>query len=61
MAIQTPQKRIKLFEYLVSYVTSNWSVFLQETHSSMSDEKKWQDELNGKLFFLTEKQILVEF
>ena len=36
MAIQTPQKRIKLFEYLESYVTSNGFVLLQETHSSMS-------------------------
>ena len=48
-AIQMPQKRIKLFEYLESYVTSNGFVLLQETHSSMS------------VFFLTEEQIHAEF
>ena len=59
--IQTLQKRMKLFEYLKSYVGSNRFVFLQETHSSISDEKKWEDEFNGKLFFLVEKEIHAEF
>ena len=26
-------------------------MFLQETHSTLFDEKRWQDELKGKLFF----------
>ena len=38
--IQTSQKRMMSFEYLRSYVTSNKFVFLQETHSSIGDEKK---------------------
>ena len=38
--IQTSQKRMLSFEYLRSYVTSNEFVFLQETHSSIGDEKK---------------------
>ena len=25
-------------------------MFLQETHSTVLDEKRWQDELKGKLF-----------
>ena len=53
--IQTSQKRIKLFEYLKSCVTSNGFVFLHETHSSISDEKKWEGEFSGKFFFSHEK------
>ena len=49
--IQTSQKRMKLFEYLKSYVTTNGFVFLQETHLSIRDGKKWEDEFRGKLFF----------
>ena len=26
-------------------------MFLQETHSTVYDEKRWQNELKGKLFF----------
>ena len=60
--IQTSQKRMKLFEYLKNYVATNGFVFIQETHSSIRDEKKWEDEFRGKLFlFLTEKQIHAEF
>ena len=59
--IQTSQKRRKLFEYLKSYVASNGFVFLQETHSLISDEKKWEDESGGKLFFVTGKQIHANF
>ena len=49
--IQTSQKRMKLFEYLKSYVVTNGFVFLQETHSTIRVEKKWEDKFNGKLFF----------
>ena len=49
--IQTSQKRIKLFENLKSYVATNGFVFLQETHPSIRDEKKWKDEFRGRLFF----------
>ena len=45
--IQTSQKRVKLFEYLKSYVATNGFVFLQETQSSIRDEKKWGDEYRG--------------
>ena len=44
--IQTSQKI-----HLKSYVISNGIVFLQETHLSINDEKKWEDEFSGKLFF----------
>ena len=42
--IQQTDKRLKMFEYLKNNVTSNAFIFLQETHSSPSDEKKWNDE-----------------
>ena len=48
MEIQMSQKRMKLFEYIKSY---NGFVFLRETHSTVREEKKWEDELNDKLFF----------
>ena len=49
--IQNSVKRIKLFEYLKSYVTGNGFIFLQETHSCINDEIKWRDKFNGELFF----------
>ena len=49
--IQNSVKRIKLFEYLKSYVTGNGFIFLQETHSCINDEIMWRDEFNGELFF----------
>ena len=44
-------KRIKIFEYLKNYVTSNGFIFLQKTHSSVKNEKVWSDEFKGQLFF----------
>ena len=49
--IQAVSKRIKIFEYLKKYVTSNGFIFIQETHSSVKDEKVWSDEFEGQLFF----------
>lgn len=46
--IQISSKRIKLFEHLKNYITSNAFIFLQETHSTNND-KKWQDEFKGQL------------
>ena len=49
--MQAISKRIKIFKYLKNYVTSNGFIFLQETHSSVKDEKNWNDEFKGQLFF----------
>ena len=49
--IQNSVKRIKLFEYLKSYVTGVGFIFLQEMHSCINDEIKWRDKFNGELFF----------
>ena len=38
--IQKPGKRIKIFEYLRNSISPNGFIFLQETHSSIDDEKR---------------------
>ena len=49
--LQNPFKRIKIFEHLKSSIGSNGFLFLQETHSSLADRKKWADELKRPIFF----------
>ena len=49
--LQEGVKRTKVLEYLKNCVHSNGFVFLQETHSSITNEKKWNDEFHGQLFF----------
>ena len=52
--IRSFEKRINFFEYLKEAITSYGFIFLQETHSTIHDEKKkkkWNDEFKGKLFF----------
>ena len=44
----------------VSLSTFAGFVFLQETHSSVHVEKKWNGDFQGQLFFSHAKQILVE-
>ena len=59
--IQSFEKRIEIFEYLKK-ATSCGFIFLQETHSTIHDEKKWNDEFKEKLrktlFFTWSKQFL---
>ena len=58
--MQNSPKRIKVFEYLKHNLGSNGFLLLQETHSSLADEKKWADELEGPIFFHMVKRTLVE-
>ena len=51
--LQNSLKSIKIFEYLKNNLGSNGLLFLQETHSSLADEKKWADELKEPIFFFT--------
>ena len=37
--LQGKDERIKIFKYLKNCISSNGFVFLQETHSSLKDEK----------------------
>ena len=45
--LQSLKKRIKVFEYLKNCISNNGLMFLQETHSNVYDEKRWQDDLNS--------------
>ena len=58
--IQPCEKRIKIFEYLKKAITSCGFVFLQEAHFIIHDEKKWNNEFKGKLFFSHGQTILEE-
>ena len=49
--LQSLEKRIKVFEYLKNCISNIGFTCLQETYSTVYDEKRWQDELKGKLFF----------
>ena len=49
--IQQSSKRIKVFEYLKNNSLPNDFVFLQETHSSIEDEKQWSDNFKGNIFY----------
>ena len=40
MAIQSCEKRIKIFDYLKNAIASSRFIFLQETYSTIHDEKK---------------------
>ena len=49
--LQSLEKRIKVFEYLKNCISNNAFMFLQEMHSTAYDEKRWQGDLKGKIFF----------
>ena len=51
LGLQNSMKMIKIFEYLKNNLGSNGFLFLQETHSSLADEKKWVGELKGPIRF----------
>ena len=41
----------KIVEYLKNNISPNGFIYLQETHSSIDDEKRWCDKLNDNLYF----------
>ena len=49
--LQSTHKRLKMFEYFRNLLSPNGIIFLQETHSSINDEKNWCDEFKGELIF----------
>ena len=51
--IQKSEKRIKIFEYLKNSISPNGFIFLQETHSSVEDEKGGVMSLMASYIFLT--------
>jgi exonuclease III len=48
--IRARDKRLKLFKWFTEKHKAD-IVFLQETHSTPSDEKTWADEWNGNIYF----------
>ena len=58
--LQNSLKRIKISEYLKIKLGSNEFLFLQESHSPFTPEKKWADELKGPIFFSHGKRTLLE-
>ena len=40
-----------LCEYFKNKIDKNGNLFLQETHSTTSDNVKWKDEFSGPVFY----------
>ena len=49
--LQNSLKSIKIFEYLKNSLGSNGFLFLQETHSSLADGKKWVEWIKRTYIF----------
>ena len=49
--IQSTKKRIKMIQYIKNKLLPHGILFLQETHSTESNEASWRDKFNASLFF----------
>ena len=49
--IQSTKNRIKMIQYFKNKLLLQGILFLQETHSTESNEASWRDEFNASLFF----------
>ena len=49
--IQSTKKRTKMIQYFKNKLLPQGVLFLQETHSTESNEASWRDEFNASLFF----------
>ena len=49
--IQNKSKRMSIIKYFKNKIGKNGILFLQETHSTISDEGKWKDKFNGPVFY----------
>ena len=49
--IQSTKKRLKMIQYFKNKLLPQGILFLQETHSTKSNEASWRDEFNACLFF----------
>ena len=48
---QSTNKRLKLFKYFKDKIVSYGFLFLQETHSTVNDEIKWEGDFTGEVFY----------
>ena len=51
--IQNKNKRLSINEYFKNKTGNNGILFLQETHSTTSNEGKWKNEFSGPVFIYT--------
>ena len=49
--IQSTKKRLKMIQYFKNKLLPQGILFLQETHSSESNDASWSDEFNATIFF----------
>ena len=49
--VQSAKKRLKKIQYFKNKLLPQGILFLQETHSTESNEASWRDEFNATLFF----------
>ena len=49
--MQNENKRLSIIEYVKNKIGKNGILFLQETHSTVSDEGKWKVEFSGPVFY----------
>ena len=49
--LQATNKILKLFKYFKDKIFSNDLLFLQETHSTVNDEIKREDDFKGEVFY----------
>ena len=49
--MQNKNKRLSIIEYFKNEIGKNGILFLQETHSTISDEGKWKDEFSAPAFY----------
>ena len=49
--IQSTKKRLKMMQYFKNKLLPQGILFLQETHSTESNEVSWRDKFNATLFF----------
>ena len=49
--MQNKNKRLSITKYFKNKIGKNGILFLQEIHSTISDEEKWKDEFSGPVFY----------
>ena len=59
--IQSTKKRLKMIQYFKNKLLPRGILFLQETHSTESNEAGWRDEFNASLFSPMDRLIPAEF
>ena len=52
---QSYKKRFKILEYLKNKSGPNGILYLQETHSTMENEIRWNDDFNGHIHYSNSK------